>query len=80
MDDKMYVIKNNETNKWIAIDSTSGGYPYDTEIHNAKIFYDKKSALNYKNVMKGNWSLFQLQVHGIPVSWENKSTVKTFPF
>lgn len=71
-DNKMYVIKNNETNKWIAVDSASGGYPYDTEIHRAEIFHSKESALKYKNVMKRNWSLFQLELHGIPVRWENE--------
>jgi len=66
----MYIIKNNETNKWIAIDSASGGYPYDTEIHRAEIFYSKESALKYKNVMNKNWSLFQLRLLSIPVCWE----------
>lgn len=68
--DKMYVIKNNNTNKWIRIDRDSGGYPYDTEIQWAEIFYDKTKALEYKNIIKGNWSLFRLEMHGIPENWD----------
>lgn len=69
MNDKIYVIKNNETNKWIGVDETSGGYPYDTDIERAEIFYDKESAIKYRNVMKANWSLFKLEVHGILEPW-----------
>jgi hypothetical protein len=67
--EKMYVIKNNDTDKWIGVDYNSGGYPYDTEIQRAKIFSTKESALNYRNIMKLNWSLFQLELNSIPVSW-----------
>ena len=69
MNDKMYVIKNNDTNKWIGVDKSSGGYPYDTDIERAEIFYNKESAIKYRNVMKANWSLFRLEMHGIPERW-----------
>lgn len=69
MNDKMYVIKNNDTNKWIGVDKSSGGYPYDTDIERAEIFYDKESAIKYRNIMKANWSLFRLEMHGIPERW-----------
>ena len=54
----MYVIKNDATGKFIAVDNSSGGYPYDTEIHTAKFWYDKDDAFRYKNVFKNEkWSL-----------------------
>ena len=73
MDDKMYVIKNNETGKWIAVDKASGGHPYDTDIQRAEIFYSKKRAQDYRNVMKADWSLYRLEMHGIPERWENEA-------
>lgn len=73
MDDRMYVIKNNETGKWIGVDKASGGYPYDTDIQRAEIFYTKERALKYKNTMKANWSLFRLEMHGIPERWGNEA-------
>lgn len=40
----MYVIKNDATGRFIAIDNSSGGYPYDTEIHTAKFWHDTDDA------------------------------------
>lgn len=71
LESKTYVIKNNDTDKWINIDNASGGYPYDVDIHKAKIFYDKESALKYLKVMNKNWSLFRLDMFVFPVNWED---------
>ena len=38
----IYVIKNNETGKYIAIDRPSGGYPYDVDLEYAYTFYNKE--------------------------------------
>jgi hypothetical protein len=73
MDDRMYVIKNNKTGKWIGIDKASGGYPYDTTIENAKIFHTKKAATDYRGVINEDWSLFRLEVRGVPECWANEA-------
>jgi hypothetical protein len=66
----MYVIKNDDTGKFIAIDNSSGGYPYDTEIHNAKFWHDKDDAFRYKNVFKNEkWSLHTISFEIEKCDW-----------
>lgn len=48
----IYVLKNKKTSKWIALDSASGGYPYDVdEVIRAEKFYSADQAERYIAVM-----------------------------
>lgn len=59
-----YIIKNTKTNKYIAIDNSSGGYPYETEWYNASVWSGINEAKNYKSVFSNNqfnsndWKIF----------------------
>ena len=71
-----FVIKNNKTNKYIDIDQTSGGYPYDTELINCKKF-QLEEAIEYKNIFKNeDWKIlkFQYYIEDIPLNDEDKTT------
>ncbi len=67
---KYYVIKNPETGKYIQIDQSSGGYPYETELKDAKFWTVKCQALDYKasfysenNTYKANnWEIRELEL------------------
>jgi hypothetical protein len=65
-----YVIKS-ENGKYIAIDTASGGYPYETErIQGANIWSSKEDAYDYKNKFpKENWTLHNLIINTIPTRW-----------
>jgi len=66
-----YVIKNNETEEYIAIDNASGGYPYDAPLYRAEIFPYKDAALRYRKVFpKKDWSLGVLMINAIIIPWE----------
>lgn len=56
--EKVIVIKNVLTGKFIALDSASGGYPYETDIRQCKIWISKQEAHGYMNVM------------GYPLGWD----------
>lgn len=57
----MYVIKNNATQKYIAIDHHSGGYPYDVGVECAKVFYRLIDAQEYKSIFHNyDWSIHNL--------------------
>lgn len=44
----VFVLKNKKTGKWVALDSASGGYPYDVDdIHRAQKFYNVDEAERY---------------------------------
>lgn len=60
-----------ENNKYIGIDSASGGYPYETErIQDAKIWLEKEDAYDYKlKFPKENWTLHTLMIRTIPTRW-----------
>lgn len=49
-----YVIRTNKNLacRYIALDSASGGYPYETSIRNAHIFDSEQSVLDYYNIFK----------------------------
>lgn len=50
----IYILKNKKTGRWIALDSASGGYPYDVDdIMQANKFYGRDSAERYTAV--GSW-------------------------
>jgi hypothetical protein len=67
--DKNYVIKNNKTGYFVAVDTSSGGYPYDVTISDAKIF-TRDFAKSYRNLFPDeDWSLHALEVKTNPVSW-----------
>jgi len=66
----IYVIKNNETGKFIAVDQPSGGYPYDVDIEYAHIF-TKPEAQRYWGVMKADWSLHELTMTTTETPWED---------
>lgn len=64
----MYVIKNNKTEKYIAIDKTSGGYPYDTGIEYSEVFKEIKEAEIYKNIFSSyDWSIHKLIIYSEPI-------------
>jgi len=57
-----YIIKNNKTDKYVNVDRTSGGYPYDTEIQFAYVWVDIEEAIGYMVLFKNeNWSLYELK-------------------
>jgi hypothetical protein len=65
-----YVIKNNKTESFIASDSSSGGYPYDTTINHARVFSQKDTAVSYKNLFpKEDWSLHALVISSKVTNW-----------
>ena len=66
----IYVIKNNETGKYIAIDRPSGGYPYDVSIEYAQTFYNKEEPRKYMETMKADWSLHELVMITTETPWE----------
>lgn len=61
-----YIIKNNKTGEYIAIDQASGGYPYDTDIFNAKIWHTKQEAREYNKMsFNHDWSLCIIKINEI---------------
>lgn len=67
--DEKYVIKNNDTGLYIASDSGSGGYPYDTGIKHARVF-TKDTAKSYKDLFPTvDWSLHTLILDSEPTNW-----------
>ena len=44
MENKYYVLQNQKTKEFIAIDSNSGGYPYECKLNNAKIWTNLQEA------------------------------------
>jgi hypothetical protein len=64
----MYVIKNNKTDLYIAIDQSSGGYPYDVKLQYAKIFNSIIEAEEYKNICKKDWTIHNLWISSSPIS------------
>lgn len=70
MTQEKYVIKNDNTGQYIGMDQTSGGYPYDTEIEKALIWYDKDEAFDYKRMFpREHWSLHIINFESTPTSW-----------
>ena len=64
----MYVIKNNTTDKYIAIDHSSGGYPYDVNVASAKVFYLLEDAVEYKSMFyKNDWTIHELIIETKPI-------------
>lgn len=58
-----YVIKNYKTGKYINIDQSSGGYPYQTDIENAKFWYNRKLVLDYIKIFSNEpWELHELVI------------------
>ena len=66
-----YVIKNNTTDRYIGVDESSGGYPYDTEAIYAKIWNNALAALEYYSLFRKteNWTLHMLTVVTMPTKW-----------
>lgn len=65
-----YIIKNEKTGKFIGIDLSTGGYPYDTNIENAKIWSNKLDAYNYWQTMnETQWSLNKLVFELTEINW-----------
>jgi hypothetical protein len=50
--DYAYVIYNKSTNKYIATDANSGGYPYDTDLFSARLWAEKSHAESYITTMQ----------------------------
>ena len=70
-----YIIKNETTGKYIGIDRTSGGYPYDTEIYRAHRFGTQQEAKEYKDTIKSknNWKLHELLIDSKYCGWGNEA-------
>ena len=69
--EKLYVIRNNETGKYVAIDRASGVYPYVVYIQFANTFYNKFVPYKYMKTMKAVWSLNELIMTTIETTWED---------
>ena len=68
---EQYVIVDNKTKKYIAIDQSSGGYPYESNLA-SKIWSSKAEAKKYADMFgerSENWSLHTLEVSIKPCSW-----------
>ncbi len=65
--DIAYILKDTKTGKYINIDRTSGGYPYKTSFHNAKLWYDKTEAKEYYNICSDEeWTIHKVTVEDTP--------------
>ena len=70
--EEKYVIKNNSTGEFIAVDNSSGGYPYNTSLHQAKIWFSKEDAFRYKNMFHNeDWSLHIIKLLTEPCNWQD---------
>lgn len=61
-----YVIRSNKNLacRYIALDSASGGYPYETSIRHSHIFDTEESVLGYYNTFKKDnldWVICKLE-------------------
>ena len=64
----IYVIKDLETkekDKYVAIDQTSGGYPYLRDLINAHKFYSKEKAIDYMNIFKDEKWIVQKLIYNV---------------
>jgi hypothetical protein len=65
-----FVIRNRVTLKFIKIDQSSGGYPYETEIYNA-FHFGKVEAHQYRQIMHDEtWDLYKLYLNDRRMTWE----------
>lgn len=71
MNKDLFVIKNLNTGKYIDEDHDSGGYPYDVELHRAKVYLTLESAEKYYKVCNWNgkekWEIHRLLISSEPV-------------
>jgi hypothetical protein len=63
-----YILKVSMKNKYIGIDSNSGGYPYHTDIKRAETFINKQNAIDYSKMFKNEkWELHTLIIDSIHI-------------
>jgi len=61
MKNQIYIILDKNSNKYIALDRDSGGYPYQTEIHLAKFWANLVAAEEYLKLFpRENWEILQI--------------------
>lgn len=67
--DELFVIRNRKTGKFIGVNQSSGGYPYETDIFSAERM-SRYTANGYRQTMhEANWDLYSLIVSDVSVSW-----------
>jgi len=72
-----FIIKT-KSGKYIGIDGSSGGYPWETDnIFQAKIWSDKKAAWEYNQMFKKDWTLHTLTINTIPLGPIQKKWIKS---
>ena len=66
--EKIWVIRSG--GKFIALDESSGGYPYETTFWNAKRFIDPKSAIRYSSIGSNTngWEIYECDEVGVKVA------------
>lgn len=57
----MYVLKNTENEKYVSVDYSSGGYPFETEINNATIFTKLEEVKRYNKIFL-KYKLFKITI------------------
>jgi hypothetical protein len=63
MKEECFILKNLKTNKFIGIDSNSGGYPYDCNLNQCQRFDKIETAKKYRNTFKNeNWRIYALRI------------------
>lgn len=65
-----YVIKT-KTNKYIGLDTPSGGYPYELDtVTHARIWNNKHDAKLYRDTFKNeDWTLHEVKINTKPITW-----------
>lgn len=64
--EKRWVIKLEDGNRFISVDSYSGGYPYVTDFWGAEKFRDLTSAQKYASMgfdnldVRGEWKIYEI--------------------
>ena len=61
---KKFVIYNATTDLYIGVDQASGGYPYDTKVERAEVFYATTTIKSYIDIIKpkDEWEIHELTI------------------
>lgn len=59
--DKIYVLYNHGSNKYITLDDASGGYPVDVDHWwQSHFFKSREEAHKYRVIMQTGWSIYEV--------------------
>lgn len=59
----MFLIYDPKTDKYIALDVNSGGYPYQTEWYRAKFWTNLEEAIGYRKTMRAwEWEIHRVEL------------------